>query len=197
MFTYKSQKSLDDIWMVSDTHFFHSNIIKHCNRPFESVDEMNSILIKNWNSKVKSTDEVFFLGDFSFNSVPLIKSESILMRLNGNKFLIQGNHDEFKFTNSSSWTKSCDLMELKVKELSIILSHYPQDSWHKQFRGSYHFHGHTHSTPDNFNYSKYKSRRLDVGVDNSRFFPISLSECLKKLNEYDQFLEQNSITSWF
>lgn len=197
MFSYKARGSLDKIWMVSDTHFYHANIIKHCNRPFKDVDEMNSCLIKNWNYRIDVGDEVFFLGDFSFNSVPLFKSEYILNQLNGKKFLIKGNHDEHKFANSLIWKNSCDIMEVKTDKLSFILSHYPQDSWHKQFRGSYHFHGHTHNNPNNFHYSSFKMKRLDVGVDNSNYHPISIQECLDKLQSYEQFLEQNSIMSNF
>ena len=53
-------------WFTSDTHFGHKNIIEYCKRPFSSVEQMNEMLIKKWNNKVKVDDIVFHLGDFSF-----------------------------------------------------------------------------------------------------------------------------------
>lgn len=42
----------DRIFFTSDTHFNHSSIIRHCNRPFADVEQMNKVLIENWNSVI-------------------------------------------------------------------------------------------------------------------------------------------------
>jgi len=53
-------------WWTSDYHFSHFNIIRYCNRPFKTVEEMNETIIRKHNERVKPKDTVFFLGDFIF-----------------------------------------------------------------------------------------------------------------------------------
>lgn len=87
--------------MTSDTHFNHGKLLhnspveegydRRCDRPFDSVEEMNETLIANWNSVVGSGDRVLHLGDFAMGNRKLIPG--ILERLKGNIVLIPGNHD--------------------------------------------------------------------------------------------------------
>lgn len=78
------------IYFSADLHFFHANIIKYCNRPFKTVEEMNEKLVEYWNETVAPEDTVYYLGDFSLAKRPV---ELFLPRLNGTKRLICGNHD--------------------------------------------------------------------------------------------------------
>lgn len=77
-------------WITSDLHFWHANIIKFCNRPFATVEEMNEVLISNWNAVVQPEDTVYVVGDFSMAFRPV---ELYTKRLNGKKILVAGNHD--------------------------------------------------------------------------------------------------------
>lgn len=81
---------MSSVWVTSDTHFWHANIIHYCGRPFKEVTEMNEILIKNWNETVAPNEVVYHLGDFALAARAV---ETIVPRLNGRINLILGNHD--------------------------------------------------------------------------------------------------------
>ena len=79
------------ILFTADLHLGHKNIIRHCSRPFSSVQEMDEQLISAWNSKVRQNDSVYIIGDLIFRSAA--SPESYLSSLHGKKHLIIGNHD--------------------------------------------------------------------------------------------------------
>lgn len=80
-------------YYISDLHLFHENAIKFDHRPFESVQEMHEVVLKNWNDRVTNGDFVYLLGDMSLRG----KNEDLIAfvaRLKGRKVLIRGNHDD-------------------------------------------------------------------------------------------------------
>ena len=89
----KDKKMNENVWFTSDTHFNHANIIKYCNRPFASVEEMNEKLIENWNSVVGKDDLTWCLGDFCLGPDQKKHIPELVSKLNGRINLILGNHD--------------------------------------------------------------------------------------------------------
>jgi len=175
------------LFWTSDPHYFHGNIIKYCNRPFENWWEMNETLIRNHNAVVRPDDEIWLLGDISFGQPN--KTEEVLKRLNGRKHLIYGNHD--KEIRKKPFLQAYFETIQEYKELSvshqgknyfIVMCHYPFETWNRSGHGSWNFHGHVHSRFEERNRDK---RRLDVGVDtpHCRFFPISLSQIINIMDK--------------
>lgn len=168
------------IYFTADTHFFHSNIIRMGNRPFQSMEEMNQALIQNWNAKVSDNDDIYILGDFTLKGPTL--AIAVLERLHGRKYLIRGNHDGFVDRQSFQkdafvWVK--DYFELCWHEQYFILSHYPLLSWNGMWRGSFNLHGHCHNKME-YNLANRAAgvKRIDVGVDAFGMSPVSIEEVL-------------------
>ena len=88
------------ILYTADLHMGHENIISFCNRPFADVDEMNKILIDNWNARVRDSDHVYIIGDLAFRSAKSVTG--FLEQMRGRKHLVIGNHER-------SWLKQVDL----------------------------------------------------------------------------------------
>lgn len=178
------------IYFTSDLHLSHKNVVKHNNRPFETVEEMNEALIHNWNKRVGEDDEIYILGDLTFKG-PVVARE-FLSRLCGKKYFIRGNHDRFLKNEESIqdlfvWIK--DYHELLYKERRFILFHYQISSWNHFYRKSIHLHGHQHNTMEyNISNRENKLLRYDVGVDANDFAPVSIEEIMEFFKEA---LEEN------
>jgi calcineurin-like phosphoesterase family protein len=159
------------IFFVSDTHFGHAKIIDYCNRPFESVEEMNDAMVRNWNGAVSPKDTVYHLGDVAFHNYECIE------RLNGKLKLVPGNHDHERAKKVMHLFDEVlpEVHYLKLdKDHRFVLCHYPFESWRREYR--YHLHGHTHGT------AGVKMNRLDVGVDATTIMrPLHVDEIMERM----------------
>lgn len=154
---------MSNLFFTSDNHWFHTNIIKYCNRPFSSVDEMNEGLIERWNAVVKPNDTVWTLGDVVFSDINNI--EGIIKRLNGNLHIVLGNHDKTisnqrgRLLTSGAVKEICDYKELSWNKQKICLFHYAQRAWNGSHYGSWQLFGHTHGSMEPY------GKSVDVGID--------------------------------
>jgi len=170
------------VYFTADTHFFHSNVIRLCKRPFHDLDDMTEKLIFNWNNVVTDKDEIYILGDFSFKG-KANEVNDILKKLKGKKYLIKGNHDKYiddkDFDGSHfEWVK--DYFELFYKDKQFMLFHYPILEWNGFFRDkAIHLYGHVHnSVITNINQKRRfdvldGNRAFNVGVDMNNYAPVS------------------------
>ena len=181
----------DKVWFTSDLHFWHKNICKYCNRPYESVEEMNEAIIQNWNAVVKDDDIVFVLGDLGFCGIEKLKP--LLERLKGKKYLVQGNHDSdkvvFKLIEGNILEDSYKLTTItiegdpEVPEQMLTLCHFPMLDWYEKEKGSWMIHGHQHQLPKTPSCSVV---HWDVGLDKNGMTPINFEQL--KINITKQYL---------
>ena len=170
---------MSNTFLISDTHFSHKNICTFTNydgsklRPFETAEEMDELMIENWNKTVRPIDKVYHLGDVAINRVGL----KVLERLNGKKVLIKGNHDIFPLKDYLPHFYDIRAYHILDK---MILSHIPI---HSDSRGRFgaNIHGHTHSN------NVMKDGAKDpfyfcVCVEQINYTPISLEEVKNAIN---------------
>lgn len=130
---------------ISDWHYGHANVVAFDDRPFKDVDEMNAELIRRWNSVVSSGDIVYVLGDMFWCKAS--EAIPVLDTLNGQKFLVKGNHDR---SNSSDFirrfVKVTEYAEVQDGSEKLILCHYPMPCFKNHQRGTIHLYGHVHNS---------------------------------------------------
>lgn len=170
---------------TADLHLGHKNILSLCNRPFSDIDEMDAVLIGNWNRKVRKNDVVYLIGDAVWDKK---KVGYYMEQLQGKKILITGNHDV-------SWAKREDCrayfesvqpyLETKLEGHPVTMCHYPMLEWKASreeagHRLGYLIHGHIHNrVADQYRQLFIHCNALNAGVDVNAFEPVTFAELLE------------------
>lgn len=162
------------IYFIADTHFNEENIRRYENRPFQSVDEMNETIIKNWNSVVSENDEVYILGDFGAGN----NEQGVLKQLNGIKYLVKGNHD----TKSNEYYRNAGFKEVYDVPILFknfwILSHEPiYVNSNMPYANLF---GHVHNNPI---IKDYSSQHFCVSAERIKYRPILFEDIAKQVKE--------------
>ena len=167
------------VWLISDTHFYHTNIIKYCERPFENVSVMNDVLLANWNNTIGVEDVVYFLGDLAFGKGSP-KPQQIIQGLNGKIIWVKGSHDRGigEVSQTVSNVQRVVLFDdIEYEDWCFKLVHNPRNLVKAN---GWVIHGHTHNTTP---FIDLKARRVNVSVEHIGYTPISLYDVIKKLNK--------------
>lgn len=170
------------IWYTSDTHFYHTNIIKYSGRPFSDVNEMNEKMIYNWNQCVEPEDIVYHLGDFGLFKRGK-KPEDTLARLNGTIHLIRGNHDHKEtreaFCKAGFKELLYDNTVLERIDYALMV-HKPQNAPACKTWGDHTLllYGHVHEkAPKGLHWVEFPDGKrmfaYHVGVDTNDFKPVN------------------------
>jgi len=178
-------KQLFNIYVISDTHFGHWNIIEHAKRPFLDLKEMDKKITCNWNSIVRPQDLVICLGDFVWTGGASEKIKDYIKALNGRIILVAGNHCK----KSYSWYMSngvqfvCDRFVWEFNKKRILFIHdYNNVSVEERKKYNYVLHGHAHQNLP-------LVRMIDdvpfvnVSVENIAYKPMNLITLLSRLTQ--------------
>ncbi len=170
--------------------------LKHDLKGLEAIGlaEMNETMIERHNSVVKKGSRVYDLGDFILNAT-LEQALAIRNRLNGQHFLLEGNHDsvavEMAKHGAWVWVKDTKRIDVHIPpgiiasdqtKHKILLSHYAHLTWHGSNKGVWHLYGHSHNQLEG-----WKDRVLpnmlsfDIGVDCWDYYPVSLEQVVEKM----------------
>lgn len=134
-----------NIFFISDMHFGHEAMCTFINwdgtrmRPFNSFEEADETMVRNWNNMVSENDIVYILGDVSY-ATRKEYADSILVRLKGQKKLIAGNHDLWStqwYLKYFKYVRGCSHLD------NFYLSHTPIHDGSKG-RFKLNIHGHIH-----------------------------------------------------
>jgi calcineurin-like phosphoesterase family protein len=178
------------LFITSDEHYFHKNIIKYQNRPFDNLEVMNRALINNHNSVVGKDDHVIHIGDFSFGH----KEEfcRVIRELNGHHYVMDGSHDKALAEYEEWGEKPTDvqmkltvlpkLFEFTYNGMKVVLCHYAMMTWwashyNKGEMASYHFFGHSHGR------LTHPEGAIDIGVDTNNFYPYRIDDAMAILDK--------------
>lgn len=189
-------------WFTSDLHFGHANILGYCDRPFQTVEEMDEEIISRWNKVVGFDDEVWVLGDWSLGG-NFERSLGYVERLNGSKILLPGNHDKNwrgKLKGRADDSVYLDagfariehgnigVVEFQLGDHEVLLSHFPYgptgrydhrySAWHADNEGKFLLHGHVHATEKMFG-----PNEIHVGIDAWDYFPASENAIVDLIND--------------
>ena len=169
-----------NIFFCSDHHFHHQNILTFKRddgsplREFVDVDHMNEHIVSCHNSVVRPGDKVYFLGD-----VVMSKKTSaleILARMNGEKVLIKGNHDQCSLAAYAQYFKD---VRGSHQFSGLIMTHIPIHP-ESLARWGLNVHGHLHYNVVRMPLSQIPDRRYyNVSMECINYTPISLEEIKK------------------
>ena len=171
------------IWLTSDLHFNHDKEFIWKARGFNSVQEMNSAILKRYSEVVKPEDTVFILGDLMLGqredeSLELIKA------LPGQKIVIRGNHDTNRRISlyQNIGINVYDAWRFNSHGYHFYLSHYPTLTGNLEKESlkqcELNLFGHTHQTENFFYDLPYM---YHVGVDSHDCYPVSINRVIEDM----------------
>lgn len=160
------------IWIWSDQHFNHENVIKYGKRPYSDSDDMNSKMIENYDHTVQEGDICIWAGDIFFKSKEIFNNEIMPFFDKTYNILVVGNHDfQGKEVKNMDFDEIHLLLDFDFNDKRFVVTHYPFDVENVDFVN---VHGHIHQ-----NESEHE-HQINVSVEAINYHPVDLKELITK-----------------
>jgi len=181
------------LFASSDHHFYHRNIIKYVNRPFDFNDpncvvDNAKLMIERHNEVVTNDDVVLIVGDLSAGLKGRREHyKKLIPLLNGKKILIRGNHDHEpdQFYLDAGIIGVYDYIQVK----EYFICHYPcyLSEWTSKKEKRYIdkickdtttiIHGHVHNKdPSLWKSDGFNRINVSVDYDPNNYYPQELKD---------------------
>lgn len=197
----------EKIFVTSDLHLYHTNIIKYCGRPFDfspnGCAEMNEFLLKKFDA-LPDDCLIWNFGDIFVNrhiEEARIMNDIMRMKKNRKMILILGNHDfQTKKTPFKTYIEFFEHLGFdKVFKGpllcgNMVLSHEPVFLDPKTDGGLFNIHGHTHDkfvTEDYF-LSDFNKRWKKQKVNHAQYINVCVDAKGFELLRYSELLEKTA-----
>ncbi len=160
------------VWVWSDLHLGHANIIRYCDRPFRDVGHMDNALLDNWAQTVDwsaESDSIVVCGDIAMKRGMTEANFDRIRAMPKRKYLVPGNHDfggggELRV---EGFDEVCALL-FAEGDPKLIFTHVPIQLDDLP-AGWVNVHGHTHNHPPT------DTRHINVSVEQLDYAPVLLS----------------------
>jgi len=174
-------------YLVSDLHLDHGNIIEYCDRPFDSVEEMNETLVERWNATVDPGDEVLYGGDLTIRSSAAALLDW-LEALNGELVFLLGNHDGTVLEGLDG-VRFVEEYRFEHRGVPFHAVHDPADGPSNQ--AGWLLHGHHHNNwPDEFPFVDHDARRVNLSVELLDYRPLATDRLVDYLACGERFADR-------
>jgi calcineurin-like phosphoesterase family protein len=176
-------------YLISDLHLDHDNIIDYCDRPFNSVEEMNDVLVEHWNAVVDPDDEVLYGGDLTIRTSAAALLDW-LNELNGEIVFLLGNHDGTVLEELDR-VQFVEEFRFEHRGVPFYAIHDPADC-PSNWKG-WLLHGHHHNNwPDQFPFVDHDSRRVNFSVELLDYRPLATDRLVDYLACGERFPDRTT-----
>lgn len=184
----------------SDLHLGHRNIITYCNRPFESVGQMDATILANWRmtALMYPDDPIYCMGDVTLwnrATTTRVRASAVAkLEVPKAKLLVLGNHD-------SQWAQANGLYDHMFERVvgdpkaitdfremiwegdqHVWLSHAPIEP--NLLLGGLNVYGHIHAgydtQPDQMDatypWLRESKQHFNCSVERTGYTPVTLDE---------------------